>query len=90
MSGYSSTDQLDDFGRKIRGFVKQELLSLGHSSMTWTIVQTGENPHPTVTLLLPGRTRVFQLDYEEQALGTTDDQIREKVRRHLEFAFRDE
>lgn len=90
MSGYSSRGQLDDFGRKIRGFVEQELHSLGHPSTTWTIVQTGEIPHPTVTLLLPGRTRVFQIDYEEQAFGTTDDEIREKVRRHLEFAFRDE
>ncbi len=90
MTSISSKDQLDEYGQRIQGLVAEELEKLGRSSTTWTIVQTGECPHPNITLLLEGRNPVFQIDREEQAFGTTNEQLREKIRLHLEFAFRAE
>jgi hypothetical protein len=48
-----------------------------------TLVQTGENPNPVITVVHQKATRTFQIDYEEIALATTDAELSETIRRRL-------
>jgi hypothetical protein len=91
MANYDDKEGLDDYGRKIRTFVTEELEKIGRSGAKWWMErQTAEIPHPRVHVEVAGVDRWFQIDQEEQALGTTDEQLRESIRGHLRFAFEHE
>ena len=78
-----SSSQIDDFGRRVLRLLEDQCAKLNTSGLMITLVQSGENPHPVVTIIREKTTRSFQIDYEELALATTDAALSEKIRRNL-------
>lgn len=86
MSGWSDKDWLDDFARCVKKLMEEVVAESGEK-VEWEMVPISANDrHPNIVVTARGKKRQFQIDQEEQALGTTDEQIKEKLRGHLRFA----
>jgi hypothetical protein len=82
-------DQVDEFGRQIMKYVEDELQGLSKPAADFvSIVQTGEEPSPVMTIRTQGGLRSFQIAYEDQADGTAEGQYRQKIRAHLLSLYR--
>jgi len=86
MSGFSEKDWLDDFGRRVKKLMEEVVAESGET-VEWEMLPISANSrHPNIVVTARGQRRQFQIDYEEQALGTSDEQIKEMLRGHLRFA----
>jgi hypothetical protein len=86
MGGFSETDWLDDFARRVKKLMVEVVAESGEK-VEWEMLPiSANNRHPQIVVTARGGRRQFQIDYEEQALGTTDEQIKEMLRGHLRFA----
>jgi hypothetical protein len=86
MSDFSEKDWLDDFARRVKKLMV-EVVAESVEKVEWEMLPiSANNRHPQILVSARGARRQFQIDDEEQALGTTDEQIKEKLRRHLRFA----
>ena len=83
MTGFSTNDWLDDFTRRVRDLMKEVVAEMDRP-VEWKILRiTQTNPHARFVAIVDGEERKFQIDQEEQVLGTTNEQIKEKLRDHL-------
>jgi hypothetical protein len=86
MSGFSEKDWLDDFGRRVKKLMEEVVAESGET-VEWEMLPIlANNRHPNIVVTARGQRRQFQIDDEEQALGTSDEQIKEMLRGHLRFA----
>jgi len=86
MSGFSEKDWLDDFARRVKKLMEEVVQESGEA-VEWEMLPiSANNGHPRIVVTARGARREFQIDQEEQALGTTDEQIKESLRGHLRFA----
>jgi hypothetical protein len=86
MSGWSEKDWLDDFARRVKQLMEEVVAEAG-LNIEWTMGPiTANDRHPRITVAVGDNKPSFQIDQEEQALGTTDEQIKDMLRKHLGFA----
>jgi hypothetical protein len=86
MSGFSEADWLDDFARRVKKLM-EEVVEESGERVKWEMLPISQNNrHPQIVVEPHEARRQFQIDYEEQALGTTDEQIKDMLRAHLRFA----
>lgn len=86
MSGWSDKDWLDDFARRVKKLMADVVTESGET-VEWEMLPiSANNRHPNIVVSARGGKHRFQIDQEEQALGTTDEQIKEMLRGHLRLA----
>jgi short-subunit dehydrogenase involved in D-alanine esterification of teichoic acids len=86
MTGWSDKDWLDDFARRVRKLMEEVVAESGEA-VDWEMLPISANDrHPNIVVNARGARRQFQIDQEEQALGTSDEQIKVMLRGHLRFA----
>jgi hypothetical protein len=84
MSGYSDTDNLDDFGRRIRDLFTA-VVGETPEPLDWEMgPQTAEIPHARVLMRVNGRKPWFQIPQEES--WQSDEQIKDRMRGHIRLA----
>jgi hypothetical protein len=86
MSGFGEKDWLDDFARRVKRLMEEVARDSG-ARVEWEMLPiSANNRHPRIIVTARGARHEFQIDQEEQALGTTDEQIKDLLRGHLRLA----
>lgn len=76
MTGFSDHDWLDDFTRRVKKLMEEVVAGVGEA-VDWKILPISQgNRHARFVVTVDGEEHRFQVDQEEQAFGTTDEQIR--------------
>ena len=81
--------QLDDFGQYAMELVASELVAMGKPASDFlNIVQDGGHPSPSVLIQTPHGPDGFTIEYEHQALKTSEAELRALIRSRLESAYK--
>lgn len=79
---------LDEFGRRVERLMTEVVAEL-EQPVDWRMgEQTFENPHARILMYVNDGKPWFQIDREEEALNTSDEELKERMRRHIHHARR--
>lgn len=76
--------QLDEFGDQVRIPLTEELKARNASGLIASIVQTGGNHNPVVTIDAKKGTKSFQVDRTPESVLFTPEQMRALIARDLD------